>query len=87
MVGVEGDLVWNGEEEVLPFHKGMDYGEEFSIMCRVGSFRGREHFRTEGNGVPCAVLVLFEEGAGGDQGGIREHSERVLSVWELEDRL
>jgi len=87
MIGVKGDLVWNGKKEVFPFHEGMDDGEEFSIVCRVGSFRGGEHFRTEGNGIPCAILILFKEGTRSDQGSVREHSKGVLSVREFENRL
>ena len=87
MISVKGDLVWDGKKEVFPFHEGMDYGEELSIVCQVGLFRGREHFRTEGNGIPCAILILFEEGARSNQGSVGEHLEGVLSVGEFENRL
>jgi len=43
MVGVEGNLIWNGKKEVFPFHKGMDYGKQLSIMCQISLFRRREH--------------------------------------------
>ena len=87
MIGVESDLMRNREKEVFPFHEGVDYGKELSIMCQISSFRGREHFRTEGNGIPCAILILFKEGTRSDQGSVREHSKGVLSVREFENRL
>ena len=78
-----------GSGEVLsPCLKGMEDGEEFSVIDVVVPFGGGEGLREVGAWVPLAVWIGLEEyGSRGKLGGIGGYGKGGIGVQELEHRL
>ena len=71
MVGEDLDKEGRSREVLSPCFKGVEDGEEFSVIDVVVTFSGGERLGEVGARVPFAIGVSLEKyGSGGELGGI-----------------
>ena len=87
MIGEDSDAMWGSLKIVFPLFKGLDDGEEFSIVDVVISLGRSERFREVGAGMQVAVIIgLHEDSSRSGEGGVSHDGKGFGDVWHGKDR-
>ena len=87
MISEDLDREGGPGEVLLPCFKGVEDGEEFSVIDVIVSFGRGERLREVGAWVPLTIWIGLEYGSRGELGGISGYGKGGIGVWKLEHGL